>query len=226
MKKYIVILLILTTTFCVIPTKESHAVIWVVVKAALKKVIKAMDLQVQRLQNKTIGLQNIQKALENKLSKLRLDEISTWTEKQKKLYQDYFSELWKVKSAITYYQRIRDIIEKQKQLVEEYKHAYALLRQDKHFSQTEIDQIYTMYSGIISESLKSINDIFLVINSFSLQMSDGQRLEIIAEVAGKIDEYVADLRRFTQRNIAISFQRAKSTEDIYLLEALYGVQKQ
>jgi hypothetical protein len=43
-----------------------------VIKAGVKKVVKAVDLKVQRLQNKTIWLQNAQKVLENKLSKLRL----------------------------------------------------------------------------------------------------------------------------------------------------------
>ncbi|ULT38459.1 hypothetical protein KRR40_25440 [Niabella defluvii] len=83
--------------------------VWVVVKAAVKKVIKAIDLQIQRLQNKTIWLQNAQKTLENTLSKLKLDEISDWTEKQKEQYRKYYEELAKVKAIISYYQRIRDI---------------------------------------------------------------------------------------------------------------------
>ena len=39
------------------------------IKFAVKKVIKAIDLRIQRLQNKTIWLQNAQKKIENILSK-------------------------------------------------------------------------------------------------------------------------------------------------------------
>lgn len=223
MKKVLIITMLLTGTLTVMPTKESHAIIWTVIKAALKKVIRAIDLQIQRLQNKTIALQNAQKVLENKLSKLKLDEISSWTEKQKEIYQDYFSELWKVKAAIAYYKRIADVIEKQKQLVEEYKHAYALLRQDKHFSPREIEQMYAVYSNIIAESLKSVDDILTVVNSFSLQMSDGERLEIIANAADEIEGYVSTLRRFTQQNITISLQRSRNEDDIRMVESLYGI---
>ena len=88
----------------ILPVQETKAQIrfrnnW----KAIKKVIKAVDLQIQRLQNKTIWLQNAQKTLENKMAKLKLEEISDWVEKQRKLYDDYFQELWKVKSALTYY---------------------------------------------------------------------------------------------------------------------------
>ena len=83
MKKIWFITMLATMLLVVAPTQQSHAVVWVVVKAAVKKVIKAIDLQIQRLQNKTIWLQNAQKTLENTLSKLKLDEISDWTEKQK-----------------------------------------------------------------------------------------------------------------------------------------------
>ncbi|MCC9063662.1 hypothetical protein [Flavobacterium piscisymbiosum] len=80
-----------------------------IVKAVTKKVIKAIDLGIQRLQNKTIWLQNAQKQVENTLSKLKLDEISNWTKKQRDLYKNYYEELQKVKSIITYYQRIKEI---------------------------------------------------------------------------------------------------------------------
>ena len=75
MKKAVLIILLSTTFFTLLPSR-SHAVVWVVVQEALKQVLLAMDAQIQRLQNKTIGLQNAQKKLENTLSKLKLKEIS------------------------------------------------------------------------------------------------------------------------------------------------------
>jgi hypothetical protein len=105
-----------------------------VIKDGIKKVIIAVDLKIQRLQNKTIWLQNAQKTLENQMSKLKLDEISDWVERQRKLYEDYFNELWKVKTALTYYQRVKEILQRQVQIVGEYKAAWALFRQDKNFT--------------------------------------------------------------------------------------------
>ncbi|RZJ37490.1 MAG: conjugal transfer protein TraI, partial [Chryseobacterium sp.] len=52
-----------TMTICVSLPKGASAQIAVleVIKAGVKKVIKAVDLKVQRLQNETIWLQNAQK---------------------------------------------------------------------------------------------------------------------------------------------------------------------
>jgi transcriptional regulator len=59
------------------PIQETEAQIPVleIIRQGIKKVIIAVDLKIQRLQNKTIWLQNAQKTIENAMSKLRLDEI-------------------------------------------------------------------------------------------------------------------------------------------------------
>src|ERR1044071_1348289 len=74
-----------------------------IIKAGIKKVIRAVDLKIQRLQNKTIWLQNAQKVIENTMSQLKLNEITDWVEKQRVLYKDYYDELWEVKNVISYY---------------------------------------------------------------------------------------------------------------------------
>lgn len=89
----------------------------------VNRVIKAIDLKVQRLQNKTIALQNAQKVVENAMSKLHLQEITGWVQKQKDLYSGYYQELWQVKTAITYYHRVKEIIGQQTQLVAAYQRA-------------------------------------------------------------------------------------------------------
>ena len=136
--------------------------ITMIIKEGIKKVIRAVDLKIQRLQNKTIWLQNAQKALENEMSKLKLAEISDWVEKQRKLYADYFDELSKVKEAITTYHVVKDIIDKQKALVGEYKSAWALFRQDENFTVDELDYMSRVYSGILNESLKNLDEVILL----------------------------------------------------------------
>jgi len=194
-----------------------------IVKAVAKKVIKAIDLRIQKLQNKTIWLQNAQKKIENILSKLKLDEISDWTEKQKELYRNYYEELAKVKTIITYYQRIKDISEKQVRLVDEYERAWNLFQKDAHFNSSELDYMQSVYSGILNESLKNIDQIFLVLDSFTTQMSDAKRLEIINSAADQIDANYDDLTLFNRQNILLSLQRAKTEHDVKSVKQFYGI---
>lgn len=225
MKKYMVILPMSAMTLFVALPKGASAQIAVleVIKAGVKKVIKAVDLKVQRLQNETIWLQNAQKVLENQLSKLKLTEIADWTEKQKDLYSQYYTELWKIKSAIAYYKRIKDLTEKQLAIVDEYKWAWNLFRQDKHFSAEEQDQIQKVYSGILEESVKNLDQILLVAGSFKTQMSDAKRLEIINAAADQMDINYNDLKQFNTQNSKLSIQRAKSLEEVVKLKEIYGI---
>lgn len=194
-----------------------------IVKAVTKKVIKAIDLRIQKLQNKTIWLQNAQKKAENVLSKLKLDEISDWTKKQKDLYKGYYEELAKVKSIITYYQRIKEITQKQTRLVHEYERAWNLFKQDTHFKDSEIQYMERVYTGILEESVKNIDQIFLILDSFATQMSDLKRLEIINKAADQIDANYDDLTMFNQQNILLSLQRAKTEADVKQVKQFYGI---
>lgn len=211
--------------FTVMPTRQAHAVIPIaqIIKAAVTKVIKAMDLMIQRLQNETIKLQNAQRALENAMSKLKLREIADWGEKQRALFKQYYDELWQVRTAIVYYKRVKTIMENQVRLVDEYKQAYSLFKRSKHFTEAEIRYMYKVYTGIISESLNNIDQIILVVNSFTTQMSDAKRLEIIEVAASNIDINIAHLREFTNQNKMLSLQRAKDDQELRYLKQVYGL---
>lgn len=192
-----------------------------IVKAVTKKVIKAIDLRIQRLQNKTIWLQNAQKQIENVLSKLKLAQISEWSQKQRDLYKDYYEELARVKSAITYYKRIKEITAKQTRLISEYERAWNLIRQDNHFNASELDYIQEVYSGILGQSVQNIDQIFLVLDSFTTQMSDLKRLEIINNAADRIDDNYESLMLFNKQNMLVRLQRAKISNDVNKVKEFY-----
>lgn len=211
----------------ILPVKETQAQIPIVdiVKAAVKKVIKAADLQIQRLQNKTIWLQNAQKTLENKMSQLKLNEIRDWVQKQKKLYEDYFEELKKVKSAIANYKRVKDIIEMQVAMVNEYRGAWALFRQDKNFTPDELEYMLNIYTGMMDESIKNIDQLFMVVNAFATQMADAKRLEIINGVSDNVQQQLLHMKEFNSQNKMLSLQRASEKGEIEYVKRLYGISR-
>lgn len=194
-----------------------------IIRAGIKKVIVAVDLKIQKLQNKTIWLQNAQKVIENQLSKLKLTEISDWTNKQKELYRDYFDELKKVKQAISYYHKVKDLIADQAAMVKEYKDAWAVFRQDKNFNPEELRFMEGVYTGMLNESLKNLDQFMLVINSFTTQMTDAKRLAIIEAAAAKIEETFFDLKAFNNQNKAMSLQRSYEKGEIEYSRKLYGL---
>ncbi len=101
--------------------------------------------------------------------------------------------------------------------------AYALFKRDDHFTADEIEYMGKVYSGIFDESLRNIDELFLVINSFATTMTDAKRLEIIDKVSEEIDKNYYDLQQFSQQNKLLSLQRAKSAQEIEVTKALYGL---
>lgn len=225
MRTYMVVLPLSAMTLLVaLPTGATAQIAFIeVIKAGVKKVIKAVDLKVQRLQNETIWLQNAQKVIENKLSRFKLTEIADWTERQRSLYADYYQKLWEVKSLISTYKRIKDLAETQGAIVKEYQWAIGLFHKDKHFSVDELLHMEEVYRGILEASVKNLDQVFLVINSFKTQMSDAKRLELINSAAAEMDQNYADLREFNQQNITLSIQRSASDFELKNLKKFYEI---
>jgi len=197
--------------------------ITLIIKEGIKKVIVAVDLKIQRIQTKTVWLQNTQKTIENTMSKLKLDEIAGWAEKQRKLYSDYFEELRKVKDALTYYHRLKELMDKQRLLAEAYGKAWGSIQQDRHFTPEEVQYIGKVYSGILGESLQNLEGLEAVVRSFTTQMSDGERLALIDKTAAAIEATYADLKTFTNSNIQLSLQRSRDLKETAVIRNLYGL---
>ncbi|WP_299568419.1 conjugal transfer protein TraI [uncultured Pedobacter sp.] len=224
MKKQITIILIgiLTFLFMVRPASAAFPILSLLREAAIKA-IKAADLAIQRQQNKVIWLQNAQKVIENSMSKLKLDEISDWTERQRSQYQQYFDELWRVKALISYYKRVSEITQRQILLVKEFQRTWSLLKNDKHFSADEILYMGKVYAGILKETVKNVDQMMIIVNSFKTQMSDAKRLELINEAAERVDQNYSDLKQFNRENVLLSLQRSSSEQERRNLEILYGL---
>lgn len=194
-----------------------------IVTGLIKRVIKAIDLKIQRMQNKTIALQNAQKAVENAMSQLHLTEITGWVQKQKDLYTSYYNELWQVKTALTTYWKVKDIIQRQVELVNEYNNAWNLLKSDRHFTIDELDEMYGIYTGILDQSLKNIDQLMLVCNALTTQMDDGKRMELIASADKQVEKNLADLRSFNNRNARLSLARSEDQQDAAITKKMYGL---
>lgn len=202
---------------------QAQLLILDIIKAAVKKVIRQVDLHVQKMQNKTIALQNAQRALENTMAKSKLKDISGWMEQQRKLYDEYYQELKQVRQSIAMLQEVKRIAAQQEQILQAYKAGYAAVRKDDHFSDQERAYIAQVYGGIMEQSNRHLERLLMVVNSFRTQMSDGKRLELIAGVAADMNSCLSDIRKFNNQNKLLSLQRARGALEIDNTARLYNI---
>lgn len=219
--------LLFAGTMAASPVGQAHAqaaLVAQVIREGVKKAIRAVDLKVQRLQHKTLVLENAQKVLENTMSRLKLQQIAGWVQKQKDMYQQYYQELWKVKEAVTLYEQVKDITREQEQLLREYKQAWKLFSHDADFSAAELDYMARVYSGILTETARDIDRLAALVRPFETQMSDAARMTMIRETGKAVNHNYQDLLRFNHQNTLLALQRARERNDVQEMEELYGLQ--
>jgi hypothetical protein len=194
-----------------------------IIEDVAKQIVMAIDLKVQELQNETIGLQEAQKELENALHLSELGDIASWLQQQKELYQGYYQELWQIKTAISTYNRVKDMIDKEALIAAQYKSLSAAIGRDGHFTAAEAVSMVGTLTGILNQSIQNIGEIETVINAFLTQMPDADRLRIIDQAATKVDQNYTDLQVFGQRSLILSLNRARNAGDAAAVRALYGL---
>jgi len=223
LKKWTMVLVFLAAMLSPVPETQA-AIPWAqIIKEAIKKVVKAVDLLIQRRQNRVIKLQNAQKALENVMSKLKLEEIADWVKKQRDLYKEYYDELKKVKAVVSYYFKIKQLAEKNLQIVEAYQRMWALIQKDTGFTADERKYMKKVYESILDETAKNVELLSSVVKSFTMQMTDAERLALIDQAASRVDLNYSELLSFNRENKMLSLSRAKTQQDIDAVKALYGL---
>lgn len=226
MKLYRIILPVsMVAVLTVLPDKNANAqfVISAVLNETVGKVIRAIDLAVQRAQNKTIWLQNAQKVVETQLNQLKLSQIAGVSQQQTDLFSKYYNELSEVKALISDYEQVRNITLRQEELVKAYQSAWSEVQRDGHFSASELQYIQSVYTGILNQSVANLDQLMSLVTSLKTQMGDEKRMDLIDRVAKKIDENYYDLQRFNNQNILLSLARAKDQQDAQTVKNLYGI---
>ena len=182
------------------------------VSLVIAKVIKAIDLQVQKLQNQTIWLQQAQQVAEHELSKVKLDEIADWQTKQKELYADYFEELNRVKTVIKSLPQVKQILNMQSQIVTEYNR----FAKDKT-QQASIDELLGLSRDIV-QSLEQVT------SGGVLSMKDADRAMFLYTLRDGMSECLDSMKGLNKQQVRLTASRVGVQADKKLLKTLNGIQ--
>jgi len=81
-----------------------------------------------------------------------------------------------------------------------------------------------VYAGILEESVRHAGRMQLVVQAFTTRMSDAQRMLVIDEAADAVQHHYDNLRAFNHQNRLLRLQRAKTTEEVNQIKAIYGME--
>lgn len=195
-----------------------------IIKAVIKKVLQAMDLVFQRLQQVQLKIQAGVEAVKNVMAKARLEEIGALVKEKKEIFDKYYEELWTVKNKLDQIKAVKDAIVAQGELADNFVKIFDKFSGDSNFNDRELQIIYGVYEGMLEQSIAVISDLSLLIKDFEFKMQDGNRLALIQEKLGVINGVTADFNGFTKQVVTMSLSRVKEASQINEMKAYYGIE--
>ncbi|RYE55109.1 MAG: TerB family tellurite resistance protein [Sphingobacteriales bacterium] len=140
-----------------------------------------------------------------------------------KLHQAFFDRLLEVSPAVRKYKRVADIISYQKRIMQEHKKAFNYFKGTGSFTLEEINYMEKVYSNLFQQSVKSLDDLLMVITASRLRMSDDERLEAIDRIFVDMQGKLTFLRSFNNSTKLLAVQRIKEQHEIDLSKKLNEV---
>lgn len=142
-----------------------------------------------------------------------------------KLYNDtkkYYDALRKVNNLIGDAYKVKECILMVGDISDIYVNAYKRMLRDKNFRPSELAAIASGYTKLLAESGESLRELKSVAKSGVFSMNDSERIEMIDRIYTTLREYRSLVSYYTQKNISVSYVRARERGDLASVRSLYG----
>ncbi|WP_269225249.1 DUF4141 domain-containing protein [Flavobacterium eburneipallidum] len=150
--------------------------------------------------------------------------INNFKEVQKVYNQgkEYYDKLKAVNNLVKDARKVQQTVLLVGDASEIYVKNFGKMINDPNFSPQELTAIANGYSILLNESVELLKELKQIVNASTLSMNDNERLEIIDRVHKEVKEYHNLIRYFTNKNISVSYLRAKKNNNSSRVLELYG----
>ena len=138
------------------------------------------------------------------------------------LDKEYYDGLRKVKNLVRDARKVQQTILMVGDITEIYVTSYERMLSDPYFTPEELSAIALGYTKLLEESANLLTDLKTVVNENGLSMNDKERMDIIDRCYTDMLQYRSLVQYYTNKNIGVSYLRAKKQNDLDRVMALYG----
>ncbi|WP_299664523.1 DUF4141 domain-containing protein [uncultured Polaribacter sp.] len=142
-----------------------------------------------------------------------------------KIYEQgkkYYDKLKSVNNLVKDARKVQQAVLMIGEISEVYVHSFQKMLQDESYTPQELTAIAFGYSKLLEESGGLVIELKEIVNPSTLSMNDKERMDVIDRLYKEIKDYRNLLNYYTQKNIGISYLRAKKKGDTQRVLALYG----
>ena len=130
--------------------------------------------------------------------------------------------LKKVKNLVRDARKVQQTILIVGDITDIYVNSFERMLNDPYFTVEELSAIALGYTKLLEESAHLLNDLKSVVNENGLSMSDKDRMDIIDKCYSEMLQYRGLVQYYTNKNIGVSYLRAKKQNDVDRVMSLYG----
>lgn len=141
-----------------------------------------------------------------------------------KIYQqgkEYYDALKKVKNLVRDARKVQQTILLVGDITDIYVNSFERMLNDPYFTVEELSAIALGYTKLLEESAHLLNDLKTVVNENGLSMSDKDRMDIVDTCYSRMLEYRSLVQYHTNKNIEVSYLRAKKQNAVDRVMSLY-----
>lgn len=130
--------------------------------------------------------------------------------------------LRKVKNLVRDARKVQQTILMVGDITDIYVTSFERMLSDPYFTPEELSAIALGYTKLLEESAHLLNDLKTVVNENGLSMNDKERMDIIDRCYNDMLQNRSLVQYYTNKNIGVSYLRAKKRNDLDRVMALYG----
>ncbi|MBB4035431.1 uncharacterized protein YfkK (UPF0435 family) [Dysgonomonas hofstadii] len=136
--------------------------------------------------------------------------------------KEYYDKLRSVNNLVKDARKVQKTILMVGDISDIYVVNFQKMMTDENFSVEELNAIATGYAKLLEESSGVLNDLKDVVNVTTLSMTDKERIDVVDRAYNSMLNYRNLVQYFTNKNIGVSYLRAKKKGETARTNALYG----
>ena len=147
----------------------------------------------------------------------------------KKVYEqgkEYYDKLKAVNNLVKDARKVQQTVLLVGDISEIYVTNFSKMLNDPNFNAQELTAIANGYSALLTESTELLKELKEIITANGLSLNDKERMDVIDRVYKEVKEYHNLVRYYTNKNISVSYLRAKKQNNTKRVLDLYGTSNQ
>ena len=142
-----------------------------------------------------------------------------------KIYEQgkkYYDALKSVNNLVKDARKVQQTILMVGEITDIYVNNFQLMMRDESFTIKELGAIAFGYTKLLEESSDVLKEMKDVVNITTLSMTDKERMDVVDRCYNTMKRYRNLVSYYTNKNISVSYLRAKKKSDMDRVLSLYG----